>query len=148
MSSLPFLWPLGLHYKIVSVLFLSTDRHCPASRGIRGGGERLGCREMFTGLFWASAIFLTAPSFHLCFSPAKRWQPCNLLHQGQKMFVYLFSVPLPPSVNVIALVWTHTFHLKKTVSFWNIFFNLYPSHCCLFEDKQNHHVRVCTCSYI
>lgn len=95
MSSLPFLWPLGLHYKIVWVLFLSTDRHCPASRGIRGG-ERLGCREMFTGLFWASAIFLTALSFHLCFSPAKRWQPCNLLHQGQKMFVYLFSVPLPP----------------------------------------------------
>lgn len=145
MSSLPFLWPLGLHYKTVSVLFLSTDRHCPASRGIRGG-ERLGCREMFTGLFWASANFLTAPSFHLCFSPAKRWQPCNLLHQGRKMLCIYFLSHYHPSVNVIALVWTHTFQLKKTVSFWNIFFNLYPSHRCLFEDKQNHHV--CTCSYI
>lgn len=121
----------------------SEHRHCPASRGMRGGGSRTRCREMFTGHFSASAISLTAPPIFLFHQPNYDC-PVIIISRKKKTFVYLFSVPLPPickchclSVKSHLSVSENCFLLEK--------FYLNPSHVvCLktrgYRENKTHYL--------
>lgn len=98
-------------------MFLSRSehRHCPASRGMRGG------KDIGWGAERWSLDSFHSPSPPSSSSPAKRWKPCNYPIQEKRCLCIYFLSHCRPFVNVIALVWDHTFQLQKIVSFWNIF---------------------------
>lgn len=71
---------------------------------------------MFTGLFTTSAFSLTAPHPISLSHQPKDDSPVIILSRGKDVCIYFLSHHRP-FVNVIALVWYHTFQLQKIVSF-------------------------------